>query len=110
MRKKITVDGICVSFAAKGAKITVKPLPKNPGVVLIEGDRLAFEFLAKLFAAHAEATNGCGFELGPKYAGNALFSRKAKLGLYLHRLPCDPEAQAKSLARSPSLKARKTGR
>jgi hypothetical protein len=37
----------------------------------------------------AKALNGCGFGLGPKYAGSALFSKKAKLGLCLHRLPCD---------------------
>jgi hypothetical protein len=86
---KPTVDNVCAKYADKGAKIMVKPLPNHPSVVLFEGDELAFEFLGKLFLEHAKAINGCGFELGPRYAGNALFSKKAKLGLYLHRLPCD---------------------
>jgi hypothetical protein len=87
--RKLTVDGICAVYAKKGAKITVKPLPKYSDVILFEGDELAFEFLGKLFLAQAKAINGCGFEIGPKYAGNALFAKKATLGLYLHRLPCD---------------------
>jgi hypothetical protein len=87
--RKPTVDNICASYADKGARITLKPLPKDPSVILFEGDELAFEFLGKLFLAHAKAIKGCGFEIGPKYAGNAFFSKQAKLGLYLHRLPCD---------------------
>src|SRR5437870_1147484 len=87
--KILTVDNVCVAYADKGVKIIVKPLPADPELILFEGDELAFEFLGTLFLAHAKAINGCGFQLGPKYAGNALFSKKAKLGLYLHRLPCD---------------------
>jgi hypothetical protein len=86
---KLTVDSICAIYAEKGAKITVKPLPKYANVILFEGDELAFEFLGKLFLAQAKAINGCGFEIGSKYAGSALFAKKATLGLYLHRLPCD---------------------
>jgi hypothetical protein len=78
-----------VAYAAKGAKITVKPLPEDPNFILFEGDQVAFEFLGNLFLAQAKVLNGCGFGLGPKYAGSLLFSNKAKLGLYLHRLPCD---------------------
>jgi hypothetical protein len=98
--KKATVDKVCAAYADKGVKITVKPLPKHPNVVLFEGDELAFEFLGRLFLAQAKAINGCGFEIGPKYAGNALFSKKAKLGLYLHRLPCDNDILKAQLATS----------
>lgn len=87
--RKPTVDNVCGAYADKGAKITVKALPNDPSLILFEGDELAFEFLGKLFLAQAKAINGCGFFLGPKTAGSALFSKKAKLGLYLHRLPCD---------------------
>ena len=90
--RKPTVDNVCAKYADKGVKLVVKPLPNHPSVVLFEGDELAFEFLGKLFLAQAKAINGCGFEIGPRHAGNALFSRKAKLGLYLHRLPCDNDA------------------
>ena len=90
--RKPTVDKVCAAYANRHVKISVKPLPADPNVILFEGDELAFEFLGTLFLAHAKAINGCGFQLGPKYAGNALFSKKAKLGLYLHRLPCDNDA------------------
>jgi len=89
---KLTVDDVCAAYADKGARITVKPLSQAPSVILLEGDELAFEFLGKLFLAHAKAVNGCGLQIGPKYAGNVFFSKKAKLGLYLHRLPCDNDA------------------
>lgn len=87
--RKPTVDNVCAQYADKGVKIMLKPLPNDPSVIFFEGDELAFEFLGKLFLAHAKAINGCGFQIGPKYAGNALFAKRAKLGLYLHRLPCD---------------------
>ncbi len=87
--RKTAVDNVCEAYADRGAKITVKPLPEDPSLILFEGDELAFEFLGKLFLAHAKAINGCGFFLGPKTAGSAFFSKKAKLGLYVHRLPCD---------------------
>ena len=87
--RKPTVDNVCVVYADKGAKVTVKPLQGTRDLILIEGDELAFEFLGRLFLAHAKSINGCGLQIGPKYAGSALFSKKAKLGLYLHCLPCD---------------------
>jgi len=90
MRKR-TVDNVCAAYADKGVTITVKPVPKARSLILIEGNQSAFEFLGELFLAHAQAINGCGFQIGPKYAGKALFSKKATLGLYLHRLPCDNE-------------------
>lgn len=84
-------DSICSKFADKGVKVTVKRLPHSNKVILIEGDRLAFEFLGKLFLAHARAED-CGCEISPRGAGsgagNAFFSKTARLGLYLHRLPC----------------------
>jgi len=87
--RKPTVDNVCVAYAAKGAKIFVKLLPEDPNFILFEGDQVAFEFIGNLFLAQAKALNGCAFCLGPKYAGSALFSKKAKLGFHPHRLPCD---------------------
>ncbi len=87
--RTLTTDGVCRAYVLKGLKIMVKPVPADPNLILIEGDEVTFEFLGKLFLAHAKAINGCGFQFGPKYAGNALFSKQATLGLYLHRLPCD---------------------
>jgi len=85
--RNATVDSVCAVYADKGVKITVKPLPRAPKFILFEGDSLAFEFLGKLFLAHAKAVNGCGFFIAPKNAGSALFSKKATLGVYLHSLP-----------------------
>ena len=87
--KAITVDNVCVKYAKKGAKVIMKPLPRYPKLLLIEGDALAFEFLGNLFLAHAKAINGCGFSIEPRGPGNALFSKKSTKGIYLHCLPCD---------------------
>jgi hypothetical protein len=52
MRK--TVDKVCSDYADKGVKVTLKPLKSHSKVVLFEGDELAFEFIGKLFLAHAK--------------------------------------------------------
>jgi hypothetical protein len=82
-----TTDAVCSEFADKGLQITVKALPEDRTYVLIEGDKMAFEFLGKLLLAHASGED-CGFSLSPNSAGSALFSPTAEFGLYLHRLPC----------------------
>jgi hypothetical protein len=87
--KKATVDNVSGTYADKGAKITIRPLRTDPKMILIEGDELAFEFLGRLFLAHAKAINGCGFSIEPHGAGSALHSKESVLGLALHRLPCD---------------------
>jgi hypothetical protein len=94
---KSTVNRMCAKYADIGVTLTVKLLPQDPKLVLVEGDELAFEFLGKLFLAHARGV-GCGVQIGPRYAGNKLFSKKAKLGLYLHRLPCDNDTLKAHLA------------
>jgi hypothetical protein len=60
----------------------------DKGTVLIEGNSHALEFLGRLLLAHAAGTD-CGFELSPKGAGSAWFSKDARLGFYVHRLPCN---------------------
>jgi len=82
-----STDSVCSEFADRGVQITVKPLPEDSAYVLIEGDQTAFEFLGKLFLAHAHGED-CGFQISPHCAGSALFSQAAQFGLYLHRLPC----------------------
>jgi hypothetical protein len=86
MKRKVSPDKVC-GDAAGTVKFKIVPLPEDPTYVLIEGDKDAFKFLARLFSAHAEAED-CGFDIGPKAAGRAWFKRGSKLGLYLHRLPC----------------------
>jgi len=87
--KNATVDNVSAAYADRVAQIIVRPLRTDPNMILIEGDELAFEFLGKLFLAHAKAINGCGFSIDPHGAGSALHSKESILGLALHRLPCD---------------------
>lgn len=87
--KNATVDNVSAAYADRGAKITIRPLRTDPSMVLIEGDELSFEYLGRLFLAHAKAINGCGYSLAPHGAGCALHSNESMLGLSLHRLPCD---------------------
>jgi hypothetical protein len=87
--KRATVDNVCATYADKGVKVTMKLLPDYPDTLLIEGNEAAFEFLGKLFVAHAKAINGCGFTIEPRGPGSAFFSKKSTMGVYLHRLPCD---------------------
>ena len=84
---KQSTDTICSEFADRNVQITVKPLPEDSTYILIEGDNTTFEFLGKLFLAHASGED-CGFQISPHCAGNALFSKAAQFGIYLHRLPC----------------------
>jgi len=85
--KRKTPDSVAAGAARLKIKFKVAPLPEDPTHVLIEGDKNAFKFLARLFEAHAEADD-CGFSLGPNCAGSARFKKGSSLGLYLHRLPC----------------------
>jgi hypothetical protein len=84
--KRKTPDAIC-GAARHTIKFKIAPLPEDPTYVLIEGDKAAFKFLARLFEAHATADD-CGFQMAPNNAGNARFKKGSSLGLYLHRLPC----------------------
>jgi|HubBroStandDraft_6_1064221.scaffolds.fasta_scaffold21010_5 hypothetical protein len=86
VKSKTNPDRVCAA-APDTIKFTIKSLQEDRSYILIEGDKAAFVFLSRLFAAHAQAED-CGFDIGPKCAGNAFFNRGSKLGLYLHRLPC----------------------
>jgi hypothetical protein len=84
--KRKTPDFVCAD-ALDNIKFKVALLPEDPTYVLIEGDKDAFKFLARLLDAQADAGD-CGFQIGPKCAGRARFKKGSSLGLYLHRLPC----------------------
>jgi hypothetical protein len=66
-------DSVCAQYASRGVKISI---------------REALRFLARLVAAQAEFSADCGFEIGPRSAGNALFTSDSDLGIYIHRTPC----------------------
>ena len=64
--------------------------PESEGVptLVIEGDAQSLEYLAKVILAQARFPLDCGYGIDPKGAGNAFFSPKAEVGIYIHRLPC----------------------
>jgi hypothetical protein len=90
MKKRQGPDALCAGFPQKRAlKVALLPADDDGrDFVLIEGNKAAFEFLGRLFLAHAKATD-CGFQVSPRGAGSALFKNGSTFGLYLHRLPCN---------------------
>jgi hypothetical protein len=90
MKMRRGPDDICARFAKKGMlKVALLPSDDDAGdYILLEGSAEAYEFLGRLFLAHAKA-HDCGFQISPKGAGSALFKKDSTFGLYLHRLPCD---------------------
>lgn len=92
---KAAPDIICEEYADKGAKITIRPLPSDDNVILIEADRVGLEFLGKLLLAQAHYAKDCGFQLVPGGAGKALLSKAATHGLYVHCVHPSPAAQTK---------------
>src|ERR1700730_15616546 len=82
-------DDVCARFAKKQMlKVALLPADEGGGdYMLLEGNKAAYEFLGRLFLAHAKA-HDCGFQISPKGPGSALFKKGSAFGLYLHRLPC----------------------
>ena len=70
---------------SKRVKLTIRKLDRD--TVLIEGSSISLKFLAQILLALIEEED-CGFQLSPGLVGNLWFGKDAKLGIYLHRLPC----------------------
>ena len=87
-------DSVCAVAAERKVKLNVQKLPG--GYLLIEGNQEALKFLARLLEAQATFEKDCGFSLHPKEGGKIFFSKKAKLGIYIHRVPCIHETRARS--------------
>lgn len=81
-------DKLCAFCADKGIKVTVRRMKDDENFMLIEGEADALAFLGQLLISQASFQKDCGFQLSPKGAGRALFSRKSDTGIYIHRLPC----------------------
>src|ERR1700674_843907 len=88
MKMRRGPDEIRARFGKNGMlKVALLPTDVGGGdYILLEGNKAAYEFLGRLFLAHAKARD-CGFQISPKSAGSALFKKGSTLGLYLHRLP-----------------------
>ena len=90
----MTPEDILDEFADRGVKLNIKHLDDD--TVLIEADRESLEFLSRLLLAQANSAD-CGLQIGPSGAGSAWFADSATLGLYVHRLPCDPHHETTAL-------------
>jgi hypothetical protein len=76
-------DLVAEKFAESGSKLTVKNL--NREYVMIEGDRRALRFLARIIEAQADfGDEDCAFQFSPKSAGKALFTKDSTRGLVIH--------------------------
>jgi len=56
----------------------------GPPKVLIEGDKISLEYLAKLILAQAEDED-CGVQL---MTGQRVIADDSPMGVHIHRLPC----------------------
>ncbi len=76
------------AFARSRRTITVRMLAADEAddcpFVLFEADASGLRFLARLFAAQA-GFKDTGFFIGPRSAGNAIFSTKSDVGIYVQR-------------------------
>ncbi len=95
MKTQRDPDDICARFAKKGMlKVALLPTVEGGDYILFEGNEAAYEFLGRLFLAHAKA-HDCGFQISPKGAGSALFKKGSTFGLCLHRLPCNEKRRSR---------------
>lgn len=83
--RKPATDGVFAFYAKRRANLTVQLL--DPETILVEGDRVGFEFLGELLLAYARS-NEHAVQFGPNGAGRARFGKDSTLGFYFHRLPC----------------------
>jgi hypothetical protein len=92
-------DNVCSVYSKKRVDLVLRLLEAEHGEpnvvpeVLIEGSPRALEFLGKLLIAQARFTD-CGSFISPTGPGNFFFSRKSKLGIYIHRLPCNEQGKS----------------
>jgi hypothetical protein len=85
-QSRLETDRVCVRFARRKTKLTVRKLDKY--TVLIEGNRTGLEFLGELIKAQARDEICCHKDVSPGGPGSVFFTKESKLGIYIHRLPC----------------------
>ena len=74
MKTRRGPDDVRARFGKNGIlKVVLLPADEDAGdFVLLEGNKAAYEYLGRLFLAHAKA-HDCGFQISPNGAGSALF-------------------------------------
>ena len=85
IKTRLSVNAVFEKYAKKRAKLSVQNLDKD--TILIEGDRIALEFLGELLITYARSGEHA-VQFSPKGAGLALFTKESTMGFYIHQLPC----------------------
>jgi hypothetical protein len=83
-------DDISIAYAKKKnrKKVTVK-IDDEGGMVIIEGEAEALEFVGNLLLAQAKYEKDCSYFISPRNPGGIFFNnKKSTHGIYIHRLPC----------------------
>ena len=78
-----SADEVCGKYADRGVKIRVTEL--QDGYVYVEADEEGLTFLAELFWAQAHDPHEKN-HLGPRGAGNALFTKGSTVGFCIRRI------------------------
>jgi hypothetical protein len=83
MTKRTSPDSVAGELADSGTKLRVRKLDREK--VLIEGDRAALEFLARIIEAQANyGDKDCGIQFWPRGPASALFTKDSTHGFYIH--------------------------
>ncbi len=83
--QEMTPDDVCVDYADRGIKITLRDLDDD--YVIFEGTREGLLFVSELFRAQALDPEHDKNHLHPNGAGKVLFTKDSTRGFYilLHR-------------------------
>lgn len=84
-------DDVCEKYSNKKVGLSIRLIDPEeqgeaPSMVLIEGSATALEMLAELLSAVSIDAKNDGFSISPFGAGKVHFSKRSKLGVYIHRL------------------------
>lgn len=85
-REMKTPDDVCKAYADRNVQLTIST--RDDGVVVVEGDKIALEFLGHLILRQARFGKDCGLQIGPKMAGRSFFAKESPFGVYVHRIQC----------------------
>jgi hypothetical protein len=99
----VNPDTIWKEYAPKKVRLNTQCLPAESELaypsILIEGDAISLQCFARVILA-VVADEDCGYGISPKGPGAAFFSKAAKFGIYIHRLPCINKEQLRETGKS----------
>lgn len=85
---RVRPDDLYKLFSRHKVKLKFDVLEASEGgspMVLIEGDKISLEYLAKLILAQSEDKLNCGVQ---RFQGQNVIADDSPMGVYIHCLPC----------------------